>query len=159
MPDVYETDRYVGEYLLFHYGKPKEILPWEHGPAAALDFPVRTVGYFAKGSVGRSLDVGCAVGRSSFELGRTSSEVIGIDFSRAFITAAEKIGAGQTLSCQRLEEAGEVTTVNVSRPGGTDGGGITFEVGDAMNLRDELGKFDRVHAANLVCRLPEPRRF
>ncbi|MBT4799153.1 methyltransferase domain-containing protein [Akkermansiaceae bacterium] len=159
MADVYETDRYVGEYLLFHYGKPKEILPWEHGPAAALDFPVRTVGYFAKGSVGRSLDVGCAVGRSSFELGRTSSEVIGIDFSRAFITAAEKIGAGQTLSCQRLEEAGEVTTVNVSRPGGTDGGGITFEVGDAMNLRDELGKFDRVHAANLVCRLPEPRRF
>ncbi|MDB4425604.1 methyltransferase domain-containing protein, partial [Akkermansiaceae bacterium] len=106
MADVYETERYVGEYLLFHYGKPKEILPWEHGPAAALDFPVRTVGYFSKGSVGRSLDVGCAVGRSSFELGRTSSEVIGIDFSRAFITAAEKIGAGQTLSCQRLEEAG-----------------------------------------------------
>jgi SAM-dependent methyltransferase len=85
--------------------------------------------------------------------------VIGIDFSKAFITAAEKIGAGQTLSCQRLEEAGEVTTVNVSRPGGTDGDGVTFEVGDAMNLRDELGKFDRVHAANLVCRLPEPRRF
>jgi SAM-dependent methyltransferase len=85
--------------------------------------------------------------------------VIGIDFSKAFITAAEKIGAGKTLSCQRLEEAGEVTTVNVSRPGGTDGDGITFEVGDAMNLRDELGKFDRVHAANLVCRLPEPRRF
>ena len=49
--------------------------------------------------------------------------------------------------------------MNVSRPGGTDGGGITFEVGDAMNLRDELGNFDRVHAANLVCRLPEPRRF
>tara|TARA_B110000003_G_scaffold115288_1_gene117998 strand:+ start:310 stop:1038 length:729 start_codon:yes stop_codon:yes gene_type:complete len=159
MSDVYETDRYVGEYLLFHYGKPKEILPWEHGPVAALDFPVRTVGYFSKGGVGRSLDVGCAVGRSSFELGRTSSEVIGIDFSKAFITAAEKIGAGKTLSCQRLEEAGEVTTVNVSRPGGTDGDGITFEVGDAMNLRDELGTFDRVHAANLVCRLPEPRRF
>ena len=159
MSDVYETDRYVGEYLLFHYGKPKEILPWEHGPAAALDFPVRTVGYFSIGSVGRSLDMGCAVGRSSFELGRTSSEVVGIDFSKAFITAAKKIGAGQTLSCQRLEEAGKVTTVNVSRPDGIDGDGITFEVGDAMNLRDELGKFDRVHAANLVCRLPKPRRF
>ncbi len=28
-----------------------------------------------------------------------------------------------------------------------------------MNLRDDLGSFDRVHAANLLCRLPEPRRL
>ena len=28
-----------------------------------------------------------------------------------------------------------------------------------MSLREDLGSFDRVHAANLVCRLPEPRRF
>ena len=28
-----------------------------------------------------------------------------------------------------------------------------------MDLRPDLGSFDRVHAANLVCRLPEPRRF
>lgn len=159
MADVYETDRYVGEYLLFHYGNPKDILPWENGPSDALGFPVRTVGHFSEGRVGRSLDVGCAVGRSTFELGRTSDEVIGIDFSRAFITAAEKIGAGETLSCQRLEEAAEVTEVNVSRPDGIDGKGISFEVGDAMNLREDLGSFDRVHAANLVCRLPEPRRF
>jgi len=159
MSDVYETDRYVGEYLLFHYGKPKEILPWENGPSEALGFPVRTVGHFSEGHVERSLDVGCAVGRSAFELGRTSDEVIGIDFSRAFITAAERIGAGETLSFQRLEEAAEVTEVKVTLPEGTVGEGTTFEVGDAMNLREDLGVFDRVHAANLVCRLPEPRRF
>ena len=28
-----------------------------------------------------------------------------------------------------------------------------------MNLRDDLGAFDRVHAANLICRLPEPLRL
>jgi putative 4-mercaptohistidine N1-methyltranferase len=149
----------VGEYLLFHYGKPKEILPWENGPSEALGFPVRTVGHFSGGRVVRSLDVGCAVGRSAFELGRTSDEVVGIDFSKAFIDAAEKIGAGESLSCQRLEEAAELTEVRVARPDGTDGEGISFEVGDAMNLREDLGEFDRVHAANLVCRLPEPRRF
>lgn len=159
MSDVYETDRYVGEYLLFHYGKPKEILPWENGPSEALGFPVRTVGHFSEGRVERSLDVGCAVGRSAFEIGRTSDEVVGIDFSKAFIDAAERIGAGQSLPCQRLEEAAEVTEVRVVRPDGTDGEGISFEVGDAMNLREDLGEFDRVHAANLVCRLPEPRRF
>jgi SAM-dependent methyltransferase len=26
-------------------------------------------------------------------------------------------------------------------------------------LRDDLGSFDRVHAANLLCRLPEPQRL
>ena len=159
MPDVYETDRYVGEYLLFHYGKAKEILPWQDGPVDALDFPVRTVGHFSLGKVARALDVGCAVGRSAFELGRTSGEVIGIDFSKAFIEAAEKIGNGDGLICQRLEEASEVSEVKVSAPEGAGEGQVSFEVGDAMNLRADLGSFDRVHAANLVCRLPEPRKF
>lgn len=159
MSDVYESDRYVGEYLLFHYAEAGEILPWNQGPVGALDFPVRTVGHFSDGRVERSLDLGCAVGRSSFELSRNSDEVIGIDFSKAFITAAERIGKGEVLSCERLEEANEFTKVQVSRPAGADGDGVTFEVGDAMNLRDDLGSFDRVHAANLVCRLPEPRRF
>ena len=28
-----------------------------------------------------------------------------------------------------------------------------------MNLREDLGLFDRVHAANLICRLPEPEKL
>ena len=36
---------------------------------------------------------------------------------------------------------------------------VHFEVGDAMNLRPHLGAFDLVHAANLLCRLPNPRAF
>ena len=37
----YETDKALSEYLLFHYGKPDEVLPWELGPTDALDYPVR----------------------------------------------------------------------------------------------------------------------
>ena len=159
MSEVYESERYVGEYLLFHYGKAKEILPWEMGPVGALDFPVRTVGYFSEGRVQRSLDVGCAVGRSSLELSRESDEVVGVDFSRAFIDAAEEMRGGGQMMCRRLEEASDYSAVEVSRPEGVDGVGVSFEVGDAMNLREDLGSFDRVHAANLLCRLPEPRRF
>lgn len=159
MPDVYETERYVGEYLLFHYGNPNEILPWAGGPIDALDFPVRTVAHFSPGKGGRALDVGCAVGRSSLELAKTNDEVIGIDFSNAFIEAARRIGFGEELTCERLEEATEVTKVKVRCPEEIDGAKVSFEVGDAMNLRRDLGSFDRVHAANLVCRLPEPRKF
>lgn len=42
---------------------------------------------------------------------------------------------------------------------GIDRGRVSFEVGDAMNLRPDLGSFDVVLAANLVCRLPDPARF
>jgi len=159
MSDVYETGRYVGEYLLFHFAKPKEVLSWPGGPTSALDFPVRTVGCFSEGEVGRALDVGCAVGRSTFEMSREAREVIGIDFSLAFIESAERIRQGELLSFDRLEEAGETTRLEVGIPEGVSPERVHFEVGDAMALRPDLGSFDRVHAANLVCRLPEPRRF
>ena len=36
---------------------------------------------------------------------------------------------------------------------------IKFEVGDACNLREDLGTFDLVLASNLICRLTEPIKF
>lgn len=39
--NVYETEKLVQEYLIFHYGKPREVLSYNYGPADALDFPVR----------------------------------------------------------------------------------------------------------------------
>lgn len=34
--NIYETRRLLDEYLLFHYGAPQEVLPWEQGPSSAL---------------------------------------------------------------------------------------------------------------------------
>ncbi|NDC01228.1 MAG: methyltransferase domain-containing protein, partial [Verrucomicrobia bacterium] len=45
----------------------------------------------------RALDLGCAVGRSSFELAAKVPEVIAIDFSRAFIRAARKLAKNGSL--------------------------------------------------------------
>lgn len=159
MSEVYESERYVGEYLLFHYGSAEEILTWPGGPKEALDFPLRTAGHFSDGQVERALDVGCAVGRSSLEMSRHADEVIGIDFSEAFISVAEKVRAGEEVRYERLEEAGMMTPLQVQLPEGVVPERVSYEVGDAMSLRENLGSFDRVHAANLVCRLPEPRRF
>ncbi len=36
---------------------------------------------------------------------------------------------------------------------------IKFEVGDACNLREDLGQFNLVLASNLICRLTEPQLF
>ena len=161
MGNLYETRKLLGEYLLFHFGRADEILP-DDAPAAmheALDFAVRTTEHFEAHEVDRGLDLGCAVGRSSFEMSRTCREVIGIDFSRSFIDAAESLRAGNSISYPRLEEAHVSTDLEASLPAGFECDRLHFETGDAMNLRDDLGAFDRVHAANLLCRLPEPQRL
>jgi putative 4-mercaptohistidine N1-methyltranferase len=108
---------------------------------------------------GRALDLGCAVGRSSFELARTVPSVIGMDFSSAFIRAAETLKSEGRLPCEIVVE-GERTAPFVARvPSGVDVSRVKFETGDATALRADLGTFDVVLAANLLCRLPEPRRF
>jgi hypothetical protein len=38
----YESTKLLGEYLLFHYGKNEEVLPWPNGPVEALGFTKRT---------------------------------------------------------------------------------------------------------------------
>ena len=159
----YETARVLGEYLLFHYGSPEEILPperpWPPGMEAALGFPARTAARFSQGRVNRALDIGCAVGRSSFEMARQCDHVLGIDFSKSFIEAAETLRLGGGIQYERLEEASLTTPLVARAPENIPADAITFVDGDAMDLPPELGQFDRVHAANLICRLPEPMRF
>jgi 2-polyprenyl-3-methyl-5-hydroxy-6-metoxy-1,4-benzoquinol methylase len=48
----------------------------------------------------RALDIGCAVGRTSFELSKAFDAVIGIDYSHSFIGAAQQLAKGQRLSYQ-----------------------------------------------------------
>lgn len=163
MSTIYESDKLLAEYLLFHFGTAGEILPadrsWPAGMREALDFPVRTVARFSPGPVARGLDLGCAVGRSTFEMARTCDHVTGIDFSHAFIHAAQALAHGESLEYERLEEAALRTRLTARPPAGVSGDKLTFLQGDAMHLPADLGTFDRVHAANLLCRLPEPLRL
>lgn len=160
----YESDRYLAEYLLFHFGKPEEILPWSFGPVSALGFPRRTaeavIRHRGAGQAGgRALDLGCAVGASTIALARHFDHVIGLDFSRRFIEAARRLAKGEKLPYERADEGGLrtplVAEADLPLPGGT----AEFFQGDAMDLPDEWADFDAVHAANLLCRLPEPMRL
>ncbi len=163
MQNLYESDRAVAEYLLFHYGSAEEILPYPSGPVSALGFAVRTVSELLDPhplpAEARALDIGCAVGRSAFELSRRCAEVVGIDYSHAFVQAAELIRTHGNRPYERVDE-GELTTALVARlPAQASPARVRFEQGDAMALRADLGVFDVVHAANLIDRLPEPIRF
>ena len=161
LANPYETERLLGEYLLFHYGKPEEILPYSFGPTGALDFAVRAVAecldFETLPTFGRALDLGCAVGRSSFELARHCEEVVGIDYSAKFIQAADHLRLHGSLPYTRADE-GRLTTPCVARvPADIDRQRVRFDVGDACWLGGNLGRFDVALLINLVDRLKEPR--
>lgn len=159
----YETDSLLADYLLFHFGSDEEILPssvvWPPGMKEALQFPVRTVSHFEDKPVERGLDLGCAVGRSSWEMTKSCKSVIGIDFSPSFIRAAKQLQSHGTLPYLRQEEAHLSSRLEAKAPEPIGSERLSFEQGDAMDLRGDLGSFDRVHGANLICRLTEPLRL
>jgi putative 4-mercaptohistidine N1-methyltranferase len=161
--NIYESDRLVREYLLFHYGEPEEVLPWKHGPREALGFAARCVRELLNAaSIGhdaRALDAGCAVGRSSFELAGHCREVIGVDYSQAFVAAATQVRTAGAVVYDYAVEGDRTARATARVPSGIDASRVSFEVGDAMHLRPDLGVFDVVLAANLLCRLPDPRVF
>ncbi|MCK9590056.1 MAG: hypothetical protein M0Q93_11935, partial [Terrimicrobiaceae bacterium] len=69
MSNPYETERLVAEYLFFHYAGEDETSGGHPVPREALNFPVRVVAELVDPARGArtALDLGCAVGRSSFE--------------------------------------------------------------------------------------------
>jgi putative 4-mercaptohistidine N1-methyltranferase len=158
MTNVYENELLVEQYLLFHYGTAEDQLPYRHGPKEALFYPVRCVSEFLPpiGAVARALDLGCAVGRSTFELSRWATEVIGIDLSRAFIAAANRARESGRVKIRRQEEGDLTTEFTRELPQELDRERCRFEVGDATDLREDIGQFDLVLAANLIDRVKSP---
>ena len=55
--NLYESDKLLGEYLLFHYGRDEEILPWANGPVDALGFTNRTVESLMKLDLPAGVDI------------------------------------------------------------------------------------------------------
>ena len=163
---VYESERAVNEYLQYQYGTATDLLPFPIGPHSALHFLDQTVADCANQVPAtqrkRALDVGCAVGGSTFRLSKYFDEqVIGIDFSHGFVEAANRMlehgHASYTSTVQGVITTEHVCTVPKDMYQHRHR--IQFEQGDACALAPELGQCDAVLASNLLCRLPDPMAF
>jgi putative 4-mercaptohistidine N1-methyltranferase len=158
--EFYESDAALEQYLLFHYGTPEQICPLLPEAREACGFPVRCVTaplhHIELRRRGRALDLGCAVGRSSLELGRHFDEVTGIDFSSSFVRAAERMAQERAAIVRVPREGAAMDEVRLELPEEVKGEGVTFETGDACALRPDIGIFDFVLMANLIDRLPDP---
>lgn len=167
----YETERYLHEYLLFHYGRPKDLCPFEVIPGELFRFHERireecllpihpgSAGRAATGHI-RALDIGCAVGRFTFELSHLAHEVVGIDNSKRFILTARSIASRRTIKACIHESGAEFSSRRLALPKGAHPSRVHFQVGDAQRLESFAKRpFQIVAAINLVCRLPSPLAF
>jgi len=130
--------------------------------AGALHFPQRCAGLVGTWAekLGvtqeRALDIGCAVGGSTFELARGFNQVVGVDLSASFIQAAQALQQDGQLPFFRRDEG----DLGVSRVASVDpdlANKVAFRRADACALPPEYIGFDAVLIANLLCRLPSPR--
>ncbi|MCE0484450.1 MAG: putative 4-mercaptohistidine N1-methyltransferase [Methylacidiphilales bacterium] len=162
MTMFYESDAALAQYLLFHYGTPEQICPLLPAMHEVCGFPVRCVSESLRrmklDSRRRALDLGCAVGRSSFELRRHFDEVVGIDFSGRFIAAAKKMGEERKVAVHVPREGTATDELVLDLPSDLVTDHVRFETGDACDLRHDLGRFDLILMGNLLDRLPNPAR-
>lgn len=159
----YESRRYLDEYLLLHYGRPREVCPFPFVPRGLLRFHQRLREEYLlpvrPRAQSHGLDLGCAVGRFTFELGRVVNHVLGLDNSKSFIQAARRMAQRHELVVKVQEPGARLRARRLVLPGALRRCRVEFEVGDATDLAAlPDGAFQVVSAINLICRVRHPRQ-
>ncbi len=153
----YESDKSISIYCHFDWGE--SYLDMEN-------FSSRSVGiildYLEGRPKGRALDLGCMIGRSSFELAREFDSVVGIDFSTRFIQNAQRLKElGLLRYLLPIEgDIDEFYEVNLGEFGLEElSDRVEFWQGDATNLKPIYQGYDLIYTANLLDRLYDPIKF
>ncbi|WP_372881129.1 5-histidylcysteine sulfoxide synthase [Psychromonas sp.] len=155
--NIYETDQLVSQYLEFHYGAEYFSVP---------NFCVNAVQQCLQEiqliNTGKALDIGCSVGRATFELAKTFAHVDGIDFSARFIQQAYELSEhGEKRYAIATEgELVEFKSISITQLGyELLLNRVNFMQGDACNLKAQYSGYDLIYASNLIDRLNEPKHF
>lgn len=161
---IYETQDSARQYMEFHFTPSKVSFCRKlNDISEAYDFPLRVARKFdtfkPTNPTGRALDLGCATGASVFEMSKYFREVIGVDLSNAFIDCANELKTKGRVDYFAPDQGKTVVERSTGIPVGTFAERCTFLVGDALNVDPALGAFDGVLAANLLCRVPDPRKL
>lgn len=153
----YNTDTLISQYC--HFGWGENALGVENYPAVCAH---TAISYMKDKPKRRALDVGCAIGRSSFELARGFDEVIGVDFSTRFIQEAQHLKEHGILRYTMPTE-GELENfheVRLSEFGLEEAANrVSFWQADACNLKPNYREFDMIFGGNLIDRLYDPKKF
>ena len=144
----YEDEAVLAPYLWSHFGE------------AAMEEECNTA-YSQWASLlgktsGLALDVGCAVGRMTFEMSVRSDFAIGIDRSTEFVRKARELMLKGGTHFEVPEEGRLSRNVEFRFPSDWDPARVEFLVADAQALPFSSGAFSEVSSLNLLDRLPNP---
>ena len=155
--DYYTTDTIISQYC--HFGWGDNALNVENYPAHCAKIALE---YMKDKPRAKAFDIGCAIGRSTFELARGFDEVIGVDFSARFVQEAEVLKQNSVLRYTmptegELENFYEVHLSDFDLENESDK--VTFWQADACNLKPIYKDFDLIFGGNLIDRLYDPKKF
>jgi 5-histidylcysteine sulfoxide synthase/putative 4-mercaptohistidine N1-methyltranferase len=154
---VYETDALVSQYCESHYGKDYFDVP--NFPKQSAEICIR---HMQGRPMRRALDLGCATGRSTFELAKKFDFVTGLDFSARFIKIADDL-IKKGIVRYILPEEGDLVSyheVSIDDFGFRDlVNKVEFFQADAVNLKPQFTNYDLIFAGNLIDRLYDPGKF
>jgi SAM-dependent methyltransferase len=144
----YNAPGMLSAYLWSHFG---DLLS---DPDATKAYRIWSRGF--KPTAGDALDVGCAVGRLSFELSKTHDHVIGLDTSIAFIGKAREILMGKQLRFDLIVEGHLTEPRRYDFDESHDFSRVDFIVADALALPFRQRAFATAAAINLLEKVPDP---
>lgn len=153
----YENDKMLSEYAEFHYGDSYIDVP--NFPQALARLAVEAM---SDKPMNKALDLGCAVGRASFELAKTFDHVTGIDFSARLINLGVQLQQHGVIRYSIADE-GDLVFYREQQLANMDfaevANKVKFLQGDACNLKPLFTGYDLIFAANLIDRLYNPALF
>ena len=155
--NIYESDDLVSQYIEFGWGE--DALGVANYPATCAALALE---YMKDKPTHAALDIGCAIGRSSFELARVFDEVTGLDFTTRFISVSTQMKESKQLRFTHPIEGdllvykslslSDFDLVEAAKK-------VTFWQADACNLKPLYHGYDLIFAGNLIDRLYDPEKF
>ncbi|SDT83984.1 class I SAM-dependent methyltransferase [Desulfobacula phenolica] len=145
---TYNSQSMMSAYLWSHYSE------FFNGPDAT-DAYRKWASYF-KQTDGWALDIGCSVGRLSFELSKTHTYVIGVDTSLSFIKKARQLLSDKNLEFDLIVEGHITEERECELDPEYDYNATEFIVADALALPFRSDLFATAASVNILEKLPDP---
>lgn len=156
--NLYETDPGVCQQLESHYGA--DHFNFGNYPEKLAQAVKQSVGKFAASATGsastvldKCLDLGCSVGRTSFEISPLFSHLDGVDFSARYIQHGVQLQNNDHVR-YTLKNEGEITEFKevslASLAIKKSNNSIHFSQGDAANLKVKYAGYDVILAQNVL---------
>ncbi|MDN5054398.1 5-histidylcysteine sulfoxide synthase [Aliarcobacter butzleri] len=150
--NFYESDESISSYCDLYYGKDKLYTNY-----VDLLRP-----YLKDLKNSKALDLGCCVGRTSFELAKIYDEVLGIDFSANYINIGVKLKLYDFVNYKikkedKTFEERAISLEDFDLEKVKDK--VSFMQGDACNLKEIYKDFDLIFYSSLIDKLYYPKKF